>query len=54
MLHGIFEDDGLRAALHTGLRTRCGLGTPTGPRIATREEEYDRLAAAVRENIDWS
>jgi len=54
MLHGIFEGDGLRAALLTGLRTRRGLGAPAGPRIATREEEYDRLAAAVRENIDWS
>ncbi len=54
MLHGIFEDDGLRAALLAGLRARRGLGAPMGRRIATRDEEYDRLAAAVRENIDWS
>jgi len=48
-LHGLFENDGFR---HRWLR---GLGW-SGPVVATtalREREYDRLADAVEEAVDW-
>jgi adenosylcobyric acid synthase len=53
MLHGIFENDALRAALISGLARRKGIDVSTGPRVATRNEEYDRLAETVRSNVDW-
>jgi adenosylcobyric acid synthase len=53
MLHGIFENDALRAALIRTLRRRKGIDAPDSPPIPTREAEYDRLAATVRANIDW-
>jgi len=53
MLHGIFENDALRSALIRTLRQRKGIDAPEGPPIPTREAEYDRLAAAVRANINW-
>lgn len=53
MLHGIFENDALRAGLIRTLARRKGIGAGGGPAVPTREAEYDRLAAAVRENIDW-
>jgi adenosylcobyric acid synthase len=53
MLHGLFENDALRAATLAGLRARRGLRAPTGaPRIPTRQAEYDRLEAAVRASLD--
>lgn len=48
-LHGLFENDGFR---HRWLR---GLGW-AGPVVATtalREREYDRVADAVEEVVDW-
>lgn len=48
-LHGLFENDGFR---HRWLR---GLGW-SGPVVATtalQEREYDRLADAVEEAVDW-
>jgi adenosylcobyric acid synthase len=53
MLHGIFENDALRAALISGLARRKGIDVSSGPRVATRDEEYDRLAETVRSNVDW-
>ncbi|MGH7906001.1 MAG: cobyric acid synthase [Candidatus Binataceae bacterium] len=54
MLHGIFENDSIRAALIRSLSRRTGLPImPGNGRIASREEEYDRLARAVSENIDY-
>jgi adenosylcobyric acid synthase len=53
MLHGIFENDALRVGLIRVLARRRGIGAPSGPRVPTRDEEYDRLAEAVRVNIDW-
>jgi cobyric acid synthase len=53
MLHGIFENDVLRAELIRNLARRKGIDAPLGPRVPTRESEYDRLAEAVRSNIDW-
>jgi adenosylcobyric acid synthase len=53
MLHGIFENDGLRRAMLASLRQRRGMSMPLEARkVATREAEYDRLAAAVRESLE--
>jgi adenosylcobyric acid synthase len=52
MLHGIFENDGVRAALLSSLRKRKGLPEPEGPLVASREAEYARLAAVVRASLD--
>jgi adenosylcobyric acid synthase len=53
MLHGIFENNALRAALLSALRSRKGLAAREETRpVASREAEYDRLAAAVAANID--
>jgi adenosylcobyric acid synthase len=53
MLHGIFENDALRAAFIGALRRRKGLAGREEMRpVATREAEYDRLAAAVAASID--
>ncbi|WP_242392407.1 cobyric acid synthase [Anaeromyxobacter oryzisoli] len=53
LLHGLFEDDAVRGGLLRRLRERRGLPAATGPRIATREEEYDRLADHVLAHLDW-
>lgn len=53
MLHGILENDSLRGRLLGFLRKRKGLPHPLDPRpIPTKQAEYDRLEAAVREHID--
>ncbi len=53
MLHGIFENDALRAAFLGALRRRKGLAASDGTRpVASREAEYDRLAAAVAGSVD--
>jgi adenosylcobyric acid synthase len=53
MLHGLFENDPLRARLLAALRARRGLPAPAGAaRIPTRQAEYDRLEAAVRASLD--
>jgi adenosylcobyric acid synthase len=52
MLHGIFENASVRAALLGELRMRKGIPTPTRGGIADREAEYDRLAGAVKDSID--
>lgn len=54
LVHGLFENDSVRAALLSSLRGRRGLGSPKGRALVpTREVEYDRLALSVMENIDW-
>jgi len=53
MLHGIFENDALRASLIRSLARRKGLDAPAGPPVPSRNDEYDRLAEAVRSNINW-
>ncbi|MGZ6227963.1 MAG: cobyric acid synthase [Candidatus Binataceae bacterium] len=51
MLHGIFENDALRAAFLGALRRRRGLAAHGETRpVASREAEYDRLASAVAVN----
>jgi adenosylcobyric acid synthase len=53
MLHGIFENESLRAMLLQGLRERKGLAKPDAQRaVPAAEAEYDRLAAIVKANID--
>ena len=53
MLHGIFENHTLRAALVEALRARKGLAARESTRpVASREAEYDRLAAAVAASVD--
>jgi adenosylcobyric acid synthase len=52
MLHGLFANESLRRGLLRGLRLRRGLGEPSGTALPSREAEYDRLAAAVREALD--
>lgn len=53
LVHGLLEEDGPRAALLAALRARRGLAPSAAPPIATREEEYDRLADALRAHLDW-
>jgi adenosylcobyric acid synthase len=52
MLHGLFENAGLRHSLLAELRQRRGLAEPTSSALPSREAEYDRLAAAVRASLD--
>jgi adenosylcobyric acid synthase len=53
LIHGLFDNDDLRAALVDTLRARRGLVRPLRSEVPSREREYDRLAAVVRENLDW-
>jgi adenosylcobyric acid synthase len=53
MIHGLFENDALRARTLTALRGRRGVPTPASTRaIATKQSEYDRLEVAVRTSLD--
>ena len=51
MLHGIFENGGVRAALLSSLRKRKGLREPEGPLVVSHDAEYGRLAAVVRTSL---
>jgi adenosylcobyric acid synthase len=53
LVHGLLEDDGVRAALLERLRARRGIAAPAGPPIPRREAEYDRLADALAAHLDW-
>lgn len=53
MLHGLFENDVVRARTLSFLRRRRGVPAPAeGRRIPTKQAEYDRLENAVRQHID--
>jgi adenosylcobyric acid synthase len=53
MIHGLFENASVRASLVARLRERKGVAAPAGAKpVPTRDAEYDRLAAAVREHLD--
>ena len=52
MIHGLFDNDALRAATLASLRARRGLPAPPPRAIPTKRAEYDRLAAAVRGGLD--
>lgn len=54
-IHGFFDSDGLTRSLLNSLRERKGLEPLLGAEFhyqAFREQQFDRLAAAMRENID--
>jgi adenosylcobyric acid synthase len=53
LVHGLLEDDSVRAALLARLRARRGLDAPAGPVVPQREVEYDRLADALAAHLDW-
>ncbi|MEO5954678.1 MAG: cobyric acid synthase [Nitrospiraceae bacterium] len=53
MLHGLFENEVIRARTLSFLRARKGLPACTRiQRIPSKQAEYDRLEAVVREHID--
>jgi adenosylcobyric acid synthase len=52
LLHGLFENDGVRHSLLGYLRRRRGL-PPRPPRpLPSRDADYDRLASMIRDNVD--
>jgi adenosylcobyric acid synthase len=53
MIHGLFENEAVRKSVLAFLRRRKGLPEPTTSRpVPTRQAEYDRLEAVVRESLD--
>ncbi len=53
MLHGLFENEVIRARLLSFLRRRKGLVESPASRVEpTNQAEYDRLEAAVRDHLD--
>jgi adenosylcobyric acid synthase len=52
-LHGLFENHAARRALIEWLGARRGLRLETGE-VPAREQEYDRLASAVRAELDMA
>jgi adenosylcobyric acid synthase len=52
MIHGLFENAGVREALLGTLRKRRGIAAPVGGRPESAVDEYDRLADVVRGNVD--
>lgn len=53
MLHGLFENEVIRARLLSFLRRRKGLVESPASRVeSTNQAEYDRLEAAVRDHLD--
>ena len=53
MLHGLFENEVVRARLLTFLRRHKGVSTPdVTRRVPTKQDEYDRLDTAVREHLN--
>ena len=52
MIHGLFENDALRRSLIETLAARRGVAFTAGGPIASRDAEYDRLAAVVRESLN--
>jgi adenosylcobyric acid synthase len=52
LMHGLLDDDALRGALITGLRRRRGLSADYVVRAHRPDEEFRRLAQALRESLD--
>jgi adenosylcobyric acid synthase len=53
LIHGLLENDGLRAALLTSLWEKRGQARNALPhRVPSAAEEYDRLEASVRAHLD--
>lgn len=53
LVHGLLEEDDVRRHVLRWLRARRGIPEPTGPPVTSREAEYDRLADALAEHLDW-
>jgi adenosylcobyric acid synthase len=51
MIHGILNNDSVRAALLSNLRRRRALVAPAAAVAPSRPNEYDRLAAVVRDAL---
>ncbi len=55
LIHGLFENDDLRAALLASLRRTRGLPAPAAStEKPDKQAEYDRLAASLREHVDMA
>jgi cobyric acid synthase len=52
MLHGLFENASIRGSLLGHLRGGDMAKPEALPNRPIREEEYDRLAATVRQHVD--
>jgi adenosylcobyric acid synthase len=52
MIHGLFENDALRASVLGALRRSKGLKPRAGAAVPSKQAEYDRLEAAVRESLE--
>src|SRR6185436_6696343 len=54
MIHGLFDNDRLRAAMLLALRRARGLPEPAAPATppTDKQSQYDRLATALRDHID--
>lgn len=51
-IHGLFHSEGLRRSILSELAARKGLPLQLGGEVVSKEEQYDRLAALVRGNLD--
>lgn len=55
MLHGILENEAVQTALVRNLLAKKGFAADPAPQaVPTRDEAYERLAAAVRESLDMA
>lgn len=52
MIHGLFENEAVRASVLGELRRSRGLPPRPPASLPSRQAEYDRLEAAVREHLD--
>jgi adenosylcobyric acid synthase len=53
LVHGLFENESVRAALLRALRARRGIATADARPVPGRAAEYDRLARGFLEAVDW-
>lgn len=51
-LHGVFDNDTLRQALLNQIRKTKNLNIPLKSAVFSPDEEYDKLARVIKENID--
>ena len=51
-IHGLFHNQELRRCVLANLSERKGAALPPASKVLSKEEQYDRLAALVRENLD--
>lgn len=51
-IHGLFHNEGLRHSLLTELAERKGVAFTPARKAQSKEEQYDRLAAPVRSDLD--